>query len=563
MSVPKWVHCGKVWAVPEMCLPWEPFPPKPRTAISFQTENPARERPYTFKDFLLHPRRAKCFDLHRASPQVPLPTLLGLATKERTCPVAAPWRCGAHHRPTCSEDRPGGRRSQEGCLPVEVSWQHPFTGPVLLSCLSRLSSRKKDRRSRAGGGGAGSSNGRRLCLEILQSSLSEAVRLHSRGLAWKQPCQQCGAKAWLPALLHLLWQEPAMAKGTAPHRWSQAFGRLAGLAGLGFFCPWFSNKSRVKGHLRLKMTYLPKRNGSEEDGTEQAEELEPGWIILEQPDGLSQAQEEREAPLPAGWEERQDVLGRTYYVHHESRRTQWGRPAAQDGRPSVGSGGFQLEVQHAFAHRHQITEEAETLDCRDSPELGDHSRRRSHCLQQPGRPSAGAAKQLRWRSLPRRGAERSADDLRGFGSWPGGTPRCEHPERPHGAGPSRQQARAPSSQALSQQGLLWASSRQRQGHSVTSVVCTCASCTQAFAQRTDRSRRARATLAPSTGSEVARALQCAQGGGGNARHRNSRCASRFFVAVKAALLSSFPRATAAGEAACRLTKWRSVRRFLW
>uniref|UniRef100_A0A8D2LS84 E3 ubiquitin-protein ligase n=1 Tax=Varanus komodoensis TaxID=61221 RepID=A0A8D2LS84_VARKO len=150
MSVPKWVHCGKVWAVPEMCLPWEPFPPKPRTAISFQTENPARERPYTFKDFLLHPR---------------------------------------------------------------------------------------------------------------------------------------------------------------------------------------SNKSRVKGHLRLKMTYLPKRNGSEEDGTEQAEELEPGWIILEQPDGLSQAQEEREAPLPAGWEERQDVLGRTYYVHHESRRTQWGRPAAQYVEP--------------------------------------------------------------------------------------------------------------------------------------------------------------------------------------------------------------------------------------
>ncbi|XP_044294735.1 E3 ubiquitin-protein ligase NEDD4 isoform X2 [Varanus komodoensis] len=123
-------------------------------------------------------------------------------------------------------------------------------------------------------------------------------------------------------------------------------------------------------------------------------QLPPGWIILEQPDGLSQAQEEREAPLPAGWEERQDVLGRTYYVHHESRRTQWGRPAAQDGRPSVGSGGFQLEVQHAFAHRHQITEEAETLDCRDSPESweiiaeDEATAYSSQAAQAPGQPSS-------------------------------------------------------------------------------------------------------------------------------------------------------------------------------
>uniref|UniRef100_A0A8C5T463 WW domain-containing protein n=1 Tax=Malurus cyaneus samueli TaxID=2593467 RepID=A0A8C5T463_9PASS len=51
------------------------------------------------------------------------------------------------------------------------------------------------------------------------------------------------------------------------------------------------------------MTYLPKNNGSEEETTEQ-----------ESP------------PLPSGWEERQDILGRTYYVNHEFRRTQWKRP---------------------------------------------------------------------------------------------------------------------------------------------------------------------------------------------------------------------------------------------
>lgn len=35
-----------------------------------------------------------------------------------------------------------------------------------------------------------------------------------------------------------------------------------------------SHKSRVKGHLRLKMTYLPKNNGSEEEQPEQVEEAD-------------------------------------------------------------------------------------------------------------------------------------------------------------------------------------------------------------------------------------------------------------------------------------------------
>jgi hypothetical protein len=31
-------------------------------------------------------------------------------------------------------------------------------------------------------------------------------------------------------------------------------------------------------------------------------------------------------PLPNGWEERQDANGRTYYVNHIARTTQWERP---------------------------------------------------------------------------------------------------------------------------------------------------------------------------------------------------------------------------------------------
>lgn len=33
--------------------------------------------------------------------------------------------------------------------------------------------------------------------------------------------------------------------------------------------------------------------------------------------------------LPQGWEERQDANGRTYYVNHIARTTQWERPTGR------------------------------------------------------------------------------------------------------------------------------------------------------------------------------------------------------------------------------------------
>uniref|UniRef100_A0A8C9DN16 E3 ubiquitin-protein ligase NEDD4 n=1 Tax=Prolemur simus TaxID=1328070 RepID=A0A8C9DN16_PROSS len=130
-----------------------------------------------------------------------------------------------------------------------------------------------------------------------------------------------------------------------------------------------SHKSRVKGYLRLKMTYLPKTSGSEEENAEQAEELEPGWVVLDQPDAACHLQQQQEpSPLPPGWEERQDVLGRTYYVNHESRRTQWKRPTPQDNLTDAENGNIQLQAQRAFTTRRQISEETETVDNRESSE---------------------------------------------------------------------------------------------------------------------------------------------------------------------------------------------------
>nr|XP_031528546.1 E3 ubiquitin-protein ligase NEDD4 [Vicugna pacos] len=130
-----------------------------------------------------------------------------------------------------------------------------------------------------------------------------------------------------------------------------------------------SHKSRVKGYLRLKMTYLPKTSGSEEDNAEQAEELEPGWVVLDQPDAACHLQHQQEpSPLPPGWEERQDILGRTYYVNHESRRTQWKRPTLQDNLTDAENGNMQLQAQRAFTTRRQISEETESVDNRESSE---------------------------------------------------------------------------------------------------------------------------------------------------------------------------------------------------
>ncbi|XP_023084387.1 E3 ubiquitin-protein ligase NEDD4 isoform X1 [Piliocolobus tephrosceles] len=130
-----------------------------------------------------------------------------------------------------------------------------------------------------------------------------------------------------------------------------------------------SHKSRVKGYLRLKMTYLPKTSGSEDDNAEQAEELEPGWVVLDQPDAACHLQQQQEpSPLPTGWEERQDILGRTYYVNHESRRTQWKRPTPQDNLTDAENGNIQLQAQRAFTTRRQISEETESVDNRESSE---------------------------------------------------------------------------------------------------------------------------------------------------------------------------------------------------
>ncbi|XP_055636023.1 E3 ubiquitin-protein ligase Nedd-4-like isoform X1 [Toxorhynchites rutilus septentrionalis] len=57
--------------------------------------------------------------------------------------------------------------------------------------------------------------------------------------------------------------------------------------------------------------------------------------------------------LPPGWEERQDAIGRTYYVNHVARTTQWERPTATSAQQGVS------EMAAAFQRRFHISNDPE------------------------------------------------------------------------------------------------------------------------------------------------------------------------------------------------------------
>ncbi|XP_065100067.1 E3 ubiquitin-protein ligase NEDD4-like isoform X5 [Paramisgurnus dabryanus] len=131
-----------------------------------------------------------------------------------------------------------------------------------------------------------------------------------------------------------------------------------------------SHKSRVKGYLRLKMAYLPKNGGQEEETTEMREEAE-AWEVTDSTDPGSQRPQHLLPPMPPGWEEKVDNLGRTYYVNHNNRTTQWKRPSSVDVVSETENDNnlrqINQEAHRVFRSRRHISEdlENEQLDIRD------------------------------------------------------------------------------------------------------------------------------------------------------------------------------------------------------
>ncbi|XP_055224191.1 E3 ubiquitin-protein ligase NEDD4-like isoform X6 [Gorilla gorilla gorilla] len=124
-----------------------------------------------------------------------------------------------------------------------------------------------------------------------------------------------------------------------------------------------SHKSRVKGFLRLKMAYMPKNGGQDEENSDQRDDMEHGWEVVDSNDSASQHQEELPPPpLPPGWEEKVDNLGRTYYVNHNNRTTQWHRPSLMDVSSESDSNIRQINQEAAhrrFRSRRHISEDLE------------------------------------------------------------------------------------------------------------------------------------------------------------------------------------------------------------
>jgi len=87
-----------------------------------------------------------------------------------------------------------------------------------------------------------------------------------------------------------------------------------------------SSRSRVKGFLRLKLSYHGDEGQREENQDDTRTEND--WEMVHGDSTTSSA-------LPSGWEERQDNVGRTYYVNHADRTTQWQRPTCSSSVRNV------------------------------------------------------------------------------------------------------------------------------------------------------------------------------------------------------------------------------------
>ncbi|KFD73367.1 hypothetical protein M514_04650 [Trichuris suis] len=99
-----------------------------------------------------------------------------------------------------------------------------------------------------------------------------------------------------------------------------------------------SLKSKVRGELRLALSYVADPSSNERvDGAatdSEADSDSGNWEVIPASSRaglLAQSPTTRQIqPLPAGWEERVDANGRTFYVNHTHRTTQWERPTSSN-----------------------------------------------------------------------------------------------------------------------------------------------------------------------------------------------------------------------------------------
>ncbi|XP_045118383.1 E3 ubiquitin-protein ligase Nedd-4-like isoform X2 [Portunus trituberculatus] len=158
-----------------------------------------------------------------------------------------------------------------------------------------------------------------------------------------------------------------------------------------------SSRSRVKGHLQVYMAYIADDGASNSGASGEQTPEEAGWEVVSIDNSSGQEESpaqpvvvpnDSQSPLPGGWEERQDANGRTYYVNHNARTTQWERPTSSQGN----------DEQERF----QRMESAQN-------EFRNEFRRRFHISVDDSEVSGGGnnSRILQWQQL---GAQEEGDD---------------------------------------------------------------------------------------------------------------------------------------------------------
>ncbi|XP_017135444.1 E3 ubiquitin-protein ligase Nedd-4 isoform X9 [Drosophila miranda] len=132
-----------------------------------------------------------------------------------------------------------------------------------------------------------------------------------------------------------------------------------------------SAKSRIKGYLKIYHAFIRETREQSEPSSSNSD---GEWEHVEATNASDTSAQPHPFPtggndaLPAGWEERQDANGRTYYVNHTARTTQWERPTVLNSNSGQSADQLASDFQRRF---HISVDETETG--RSANEDNDHT----------------------------------------------------------------------------------------------------------------------------------------------------------------------------------------------
>ncbi|XP_045537381.1 E3 ubiquitin-protein ligase Nedd-4 [Papilio machaon] len=129
-------------------------------------------------------------------------------------------------------------------------------------------------------------------------------------------------------------------------------------------------RSRVRGHIEVYAALVGRVGEAEDESEASPAPAADGWEMVEPEAQTGTVQPTIGGdPLPPGWEERQDANGRTYYVNHIARSTQWERPTFTRNISTETQAERMETAATEFQRRFHISADDEHTN---SPQTGNH-----------------------------------------------------------------------------------------------------------------------------------------------------------------------------------------------